>query len=120
MHRSFLAAFALLVSACGQEADQPAANNEAQAEAEGPVKGVDRSHKGEAAPDAKFTNPDGEEISLPEFRGVPVAVNLWATWWQSDEPEVVRGQADAGEPVGDLVRTVREGAADAQCAGPHA
>jgi len=80
MHRSFLAALALVVSACGQQQSQPAANNEASAEAEGPAKGVDRSHKGEAAPDAKFTNPDGEEISLAEFRGVPVAVNLWATW----------------------------------------
>jgi thiol-disulfide isomerase/thioredoxin len=80
MHPSFLAALALVVSACGQQQSQPAANNEASAEAEGLVKGGDRSHKGETAPDAKFTNPDGEEISLAEFRGVPVAVNLWATW----------------------------------------
>ena len=80
MHRSFLAALALVVSACGQQQSQPAANNEASAEAEGPVKGVDRSHKGQLAPDTVFKDPDGEDVSLEEFRGVPVLVNLWATW----------------------------------------
>ena len=46
----------------------------------GPVKGVDRSHKGQPAPDAAFNDPDGGEISLAEFKGTPVLVNLWATW----------------------------------------
>ena len=45
-----------------------------------PVKGVDRSHKGQPVPDAKFQDPDGDEISLAEFHGSPVVVNLWATW----------------------------------------
>ena len=44
------------------------------------VKGVDRSHKGKPAPDAVFHDPDGGDISLADFRGVPVLVNLWATW----------------------------------------
>ena len=43
-------------------------------------RGVDRSHAGAAAPDAVFHDPDGEDISLAEFRGVPVLVNLWASW----------------------------------------
>lgn len=42
-------------------------------------KGVDRSHKGEAAPAATFLAPDGGEISLSELRG-PMLVNLWASW----------------------------------------
>lgn len=43
-------------------------------------KGVDRSQKGKAAPDTVFNNPDGGEISIADFNGVPVLVNLWATW----------------------------------------
>ena len=27
-----------------------------------------------------FKNPDGGDISLAKFKGVPVLVNLWATW----------------------------------------
>ena len=43
-------------------------------------KGVDRSHKGEAAPTLKFKNPDGGEFDLGKFNGTPVLVNLWASW----------------------------------------
>ena len=43
-------------------------------------KGVDRSHRGEPAPAVKFQNPDGGEFDLTKFRGVPVLVNLWASW----------------------------------------
>src|SRR5262245_47552042 len=46
----------------------------------GPQKGVDRSHKGQPAPAAMFKNPDGGDISIAKFKGVPVLVNLWATW----------------------------------------
>ena len=46
----------------------------------GPKKGLDRSHKGQLAPAATFNDPDGGEISLADFKGVPVLVNLWATW----------------------------------------
>ena len=42
--------------------------------------GVDRSRKGKPAPDTSFNDPDGGEIGLDEFRGVPVLVNLWASW----------------------------------------
>ena len=45
-----------------------------------PSKGVDRSHKGKPAPDAVFHDPDGGDITLADFEGVPVLVNLWATW----------------------------------------
>lgn len=75
-----LLAFALLLSACGQKQEEPANNEAAAAEAGLPTKGVDRGHKGEAAPDVTFHDPDGGEISLAEFKGTPVLVNLWATW----------------------------------------
>jgi len=44
------------------------------------IKGVDRSHKGEAAPAVKFKNPDGGDFDLAKFKGGPVLVNLWASW----------------------------------------
>lgn len=41
---------------------------------------IDRSHKGEAAPDVSFTAPDGKATTLAAFKGRPVLLNLWATW----------------------------------------
>jgi len=45
-----------------------------------PAKGVDRSRAGTPAPDVTFQNPDGGDFTLAKSRGVPVLVNLWATW----------------------------------------
>jgi thiol-disulfide isomerase/thioredoxin len=70
----------LALASCQQKAEQQSANEAAPATEAGPVKGVDRSHKGQAAPAAVFNNPDGGEISLTKFKGVPVLVNLWASW----------------------------------------
>jgi len=70
----------LILAACSKPQSQQA-TNEAEPSAEaGPVKGVDRSHKGKPAPDAVFNDPDGGEISLGDFKGTPVLINLWATW----------------------------------------
>ena len=44
------------------------------------AKGLDRSHKGEAAPAVTFKNPDGGDFDLTRFKGTPVLVNLWASW----------------------------------------
>ncbi|MBS0285114.1 MAG: TlpA family protein disulfide reductase [Proteobacteria bacterium] len=41
---------------------------------------VDRSHHGAMAIDATFTTPGGERVTLEDFRGSPVLLNLWATW----------------------------------------
>jgi thiol-disulfide isomerase/thioredoxin len=74
------AALAALIG-CSKPAPRQAANNQAVATAEaGPVKGVDRGHKGAAAPAVAFNNPDGGDISLASFKGTPVLVNLWASW----------------------------------------
>jgi thiol-disulfide isomerase/thioredoxin len=59
---------------------EPAANEAEAAAQSGPVKGVDRSHKGKLAPAATFKDPDGEETSLADFAGKPVLLNLWASW----------------------------------------
>jgi len=69
----------LALAACHKQAQAPA-NEAAPAAEAGVAKGVDRSHKGQPAPAAVFNNPDGGEMSLAEFRGTPVLVNLWASW----------------------------------------
>ncbi len=35
---------------------------------------------GQPAPDAIFTGADGRDVSLGQFAGRPLLVNLWATW----------------------------------------
>jgi thiol-disulfide isomerase/thioredoxin len=77
--RLILLLLALLAgSACDrQKAETP------QGEAGAPLveeKGVDRSRKGKPAPDTRFRDPDGGDIRLADFAGVPVLVNLWASW----------------------------------------
>ena len=69
----------LALAACHKGPPEPANDAVTAAEA-GPVKGVDRTHQGTPAPGANFNDPDGGEISLAQFKGVPVLMNLWATW----------------------------------------
>jgi thiol-disulfide isomerase/thioredoxin len=83
MRYSVVIAAVLALTACHRAGEQqPAANQPAAApEAEaGQVKGVDRSHKGKAAPAVTFNDPDGTAMGLGNFSGKPTLVNLWATW----------------------------------------
>ena len=75
---AFLLASMLLVplSGCNR---QPAENEVASAGGE-PTKGLDRSHQGEAMPDANIFNADEEKATLADAKGKPVLVNLWASW----------------------------------------
>ena len=41
---------------------------------------VDLSHKGEPMPIVAFDAPNGDKVTLGDFRGRPMLVNLWATW----------------------------------------
>ena len=66
---------------------------------------VDRSHKGEAAPDASFSSPDGKPTSLAAFAGKPVLLNLWATWCAPCVKEMPTLDAAAGT-LGDRMRVV--------------
>ncbi len=76
--RLILLLLALTVAGCDrQKPEPPQANEAAPGEIE---KGVDRSRRGEAVPDTVFKDPDGGDIRLADFKGVPVLVNLWATW----------------------------------------
>jgi thiol-disulfide isomerase/thioredoxin len=76
---------AAMVGACDTQtpadgqANAVAPANESAAAA--PASGkVDRSHKGEAAPDFAFADPEGVKKTIADYRGRPVLVNLWATW----------------------------------------
>ena len=71
---------ALAVLAACQKPAEPAANEAAAAAAASAVKGVHRERHGKPVPDVAFNNPDGGDISLADFRGVPVLINLWASW----------------------------------------
>jgi thiol-disulfide isomerase/thioredoxin len=78
-----IAAALIILGGCSKPVSQQQpgrAETSATADA-GPVKGLDRSHKGSAPPaTATFKNPDGGDISLAAFKGTPVLVNLWASW----------------------------------------
>ena len=45
-----------------------------------PTGRLDRSHRGDAAPDLLFEDGQGRPVRLSAFRGRPLLVNLWATW----------------------------------------
>jgi thiol-disulfide isomerase/thioredoxin len=107
----------LAVAACQKPQDhqgqQPANAPAAEAQS-GPMKGVDRSHKGQSGPDAMFKDPDGADVSLADLAGTPVLVNLWATWCAPCVKEL---------PTLDRLSGMRKGItilAVSQDTGPHA
>jgi thiol-disulfide isomerase/thioredoxin len=65
----------------GQQGEAIAGQSASEAaEAGAQTEGVDRSRKGKLPPDIQFKNPDGGDISLAAFRGLPTVINLWASW----------------------------------------
>lgn len=65
-------------SAPGSQANQSLAPANASETAD---KGtLDRTHKGEAAPDIPFTDSLGNIHKVADYAGKPVLLNLWATW----------------------------------------
>jgi len=74
---------ASLIGGCDRQSGQPQQANASNVAAEAaPVAAdmVDRSHRGEAAPSFAFADPKGRKVTLADFRGKPVLLNLWATW----------------------------------------
>lgn len=66
------------------QANRPASSGEATGAAES-AKGafsytLDRSKAGTDAPGFTFAGPGGEDVTLQDFAGKPLLVNLWATW----------------------------------------
>jgi len=53
-----------------------------------------------------FAGPDGQKLSLADFRGRAVLLNLWATWCvpcRSEMPALDKLQAEAGGPKFEVV-----------------
>ena len=68
-----------------QKAVEPQANRTVAAAPAAPAAAyptgrLDRSHRGDAAPDLLFEDGQGRPVRLSAFRGRPLLVNLWATW----------------------------------------
>jgi len=78
--RLLLISCALLALASCHKSSQPGSNESTAAAPGVPVKGVDRTHRGQLAPKASFNDPDGSSTSLAAFAGKPTLVNLWASW----------------------------------------
>jgi thiol-disulfide isomerase/thioredoxin len=72
----------ILLGGCDRQSQpQPQPEAKPAASAGTPAKdGVDRSHAGEAMPIIVIEAPNGDKVTLGDFRGTPVLVNLWATW----------------------------------------
>ncbi len=72
----------LMTAGCDrQSAPAPQAKESAKPADEQEDAGVlDRSHKGEAMSDKAFEDPHGARVTLSDFKGKPLLVNLWATW----------------------------------------
>ncbi|QTD55266.1 TlpA family protein disulfide reductase [Parasphingorhabdus cellanae] len=86
----FLSLPAMLV-ACGvqsgdkqsehaEQAIDAAQEGEAIESESGLVGRLDISKRGSAMVDTPFKDPDGKIVSLSDFVGKPVLVNIWATW----------------------------------------
>lgn len=79
--RLILLLLALLATgACDRQKAPLQQDDQAADQTVGIQKGVDRSQQGKAAPATIFKDPDGGDISIADFKGTPVLVNLWATW----------------------------------------
>lgn len=70
----------LLASGCDRKSTAPGQGNAAAPSAAAEAGKLDRSHAGEALPKAAIQTVYGQPISLSDYAGKPLLVNLWATW----------------------------------------
>ena len=83
--RALLLLLPLSLLGCGKAPDGTRAADQPEWQGPGgeqaaPTGRLDRSHAGTKAPAATFEDPEGNLVSLSDFRGKPLLVNLWATW----------------------------------------
>ena len=77
-----------LVSGCDKQSSPPPQGERGQEYAQDPKPDtqeedsgtVDIASRGKAAPAVMFDGPGGEKVTLADFKGKPLLVNLWATW----------------------------------------
>ena len=115
MRRTFslLLLTALAVAGC-RKAPEPLANQVATPAAGSPQPAqlLDRSQAGKPAPTASFLAPDGRKVSLADFRGKPVLLNLWATWCLPCVTEMPQLDTLAGQHKDLQVVTVSQDSGD--------
>lgn len=72
----------LAVAACDRQSAAPSQPEAAAPKTGGeePAGTLDISKRGEAMPAVRFEDPAGKPVTLADFRGKPLLVNLWATW----------------------------------------
>lgn len=76
----------LTIAGCDRQSDAPPQANVASTAPAETSKGpepagtLDISQRGHAAPADDFLDPAGRQVTLADFKGKPLLVNLWATW----------------------------------------
>ena len=126
-----LLGLALALSGCDKRgAPAPQASTDASAPApdEAPARpgppttpsgAPDRSHAGETAPNVPFTAPDGRKVTLADYRGTPVLVNLWATWCAPCVTEMPTLDRLAGTLKGVVLLAIAQDLDGAAKVGPY-
>lgn len=93
------------VSQANETIAAPAPGNVTETVVEETIGTLDRSHKGEAGPATPFQSPAGATVTLANFRGKPVLLNLWATWCPPCVKEMPTLDALA-QSLGDSVQVI--------------
>ncbi len=73
---------ALLVAACDRQSEESSQATDIAPDLSGTetMGVVSIDYRGDPAPDLAFADADGRAVSLADFEGAPLLVNLWATW----------------------------------------
>lgn len=107
MRLPILLLLALSSTGCDRDKAGPARDAAAsQTFAEGGK--LDRSNAGKPAPDTEFLDPEGEKVTIADFAGKPLLLNLWATWCAPCVAEMPTLDALAGRARGLQVLAVSQ------------
>lgn len=80
--------FCASVYACGSATDATKGDTKLEKLATGSMAGMDFAFQGQPAPTDEFVGPDGNTVTLEDFQGKAVLVNIWATWCAPCEKEM--------------------------------
>ncbi len=93
---------ALSIGGCDRQSEPPAQPAADTPGKQGAASAVDRSHAGSAMPDFTLAGPAGRKLRLPDLKGTPVLLNLWATWCAPCVTEMPLLDTLAGDMQGKL------------------